>query len=302
MSSSPSANYYRPTEEPEPMDLTQLNIEASVMCLVSKVKFLCGRCGSPAVRLRQPKVRQPIHNQAYTPNPGLNDNEPKTDATANVPACVNVNNNGISAVKETASNKEMNLALSQVVDGVTRKVVKGKGNKFTDGLDLSLTTDWASELRPSMRKLRQAMDHLLKTARLMHSVQRLQQDMKKTSSILTTMYRRDVCFSQSVSVNFTPPKCGFYYSIPFFLDSSINFFGSLVFQLTAIVSAIMAKLWGTSITENYVRILCSLGVLAYFEGLLSLYGSETDMWSDMCVAIEDLCAVNFTIVRSNIQR
>lgn len=55
MSSSPSANYYRPTEEPEPLDLTQLNIEASVMCLVSKVKFLCGRCGSPAVRLRQPK-------------------------------------------------------------------------------------------------------------------------------------------------------------------------------------------------------------------------------------------------------
>lgn len=52
MCSSPSANYYKPTDEPEPWDLTQLNIEASVMCLVSKVKFLCGRCGSPAVRLR----------------------------------------------------------------------------------------------------------------------------------------------------------------------------------------------------------------------------------------------------------
>lgn len=49
MCSSPSANYYKPTDEPEPWDLTQLNIEASVMCLVSKVKFLCGRCGSPAV-------------------------------------------------------------------------------------------------------------------------------------------------------------------------------------------------------------------------------------------------------------
>lgn len=73
-------------------------------------------------------------------------------------------------------------------------------------------------------------------------------------------------------------------------------------QLTAIISAIMAKLWGTSVTENYIRILCSLGPLAYFEGLLSLYGSETDMWGDMCVAIEDLSAVNFTLVRSNIQR
>lgn len=91
----------------------------------------------------------------------------------------------------------MNLALTQAVGEVTRKVKKG--NKFTDGLDLSMTTDWASELRPSMRKLRQAMDGLLKTARLMHSVQRVQQDMKKTSVTLTTMYRRDVCFSQAVS-------------------------------------------------------------------------------------------------------
>lgn len=49
-----------------------------------------------------------------------------------------------------------------------------------------------------MRKLRQAMDGLLKTARLMHSVQRLQQDMRRTSATLATMYRRDVCFSQAV--------------------------------------------------------------------------------------------------------
>lgn len=208
MSSSPSANYYRPTEEPEPLDLTQLNIEASVMCLVSKVKFLCGRCGSPAVRLRQPKantrrgftnIQNTINNQPYASNPNVNnDNENTTIETTNLTANVNVNNNAISSGKEAAVGKELNLALSQVVDGVTRKVTKAKGNKFTDGLDLSLTTDWASELRPSMRKLRQAMDGLLKTARLMHSVQRLQQDMKKTSSILNTMYRRDVCFSQSV--------------------------------------------------------------------------------------------------------
>lgn len=95
------------------------------------------------------------------------------------------------------SSKDLNLALTQAVGEVTRKVKIG--NKFTDGLDLSLTTDWASELRPSMRKLRQAMDGLLKTARLMHSVQRLQQDMKRTSATLATMYRRDVCFSQAVS-------------------------------------------------------------------------------------------------------
>jgi hypothetical protein len=40
---SPSSNYYRPSEEPEPWDLTQLNIEASVISLNSKVKALCGQ-------------------------------------------------------------------------------------------------------------------------------------------------------------------------------------------------------------------------------------------------------------------
>lgn len=109
------------------------------------------------------------------------------------------NSNEIPLTKTgNLSSKDLNLALTQAVGEVTRKVKKG--NKFTDGLDLSLTTDWASELRPSMRKLRQAMDGLLKTARLMHSVQRVQQDMKKTSVTLTTMYRRDVCFSQAVSL------------------------------------------------------------------------------------------------------
>ena len=198
MSSSPSANYYRPTEEPEPLDLTQLNIEASVMCLVSKVKFLCGRCGSPAVRLRQPKsslkrgfgsmppdvvTSQPLSFPSTSSNGSLQAQIPSTP-TSKPPMC----------------SKDLNLALTQAVGEVTRKVKKG--NKFTDGLDLSSTTDWASELRPSMKKLRQAMDGLLKTARLMHSVQRLQQDMKKTSATLAIMYRRDVCFSQAVSGNF----------------------------------------------------------------------------------------------------
>ncbi|XP_055618165.1 type II inositol 3,4-bisphosphate 4-phosphatase isoform X3 [Toxorhynchites rutilus septentrionalis] len=285
MSSSPSANYYRPTEEPEPLDLTQLNIEASVMCLVSKVKFLCGRCGSPAVRLRQPKGCNAARRggtaggpfAALPPDvvtsqplslPYVGDGqEPEQDGSLNAA-------NGLPkdllpgpSGKPPLCSKDLNLALTQAVGEVTRKVKKG--NKFTDGLDLSMTTDWASELRPSMKKLRQAMDGLLKTARLMHSVQRLQQDMKQTSAILAVMYRRDVCFSQA---------------------------------LTAVTSALMAKLWGQNVTENYINLLCNLGPLAYFEGLLSLYGSETDMWGDMSVAIGDLATVSFTLVRSNIQR
>lgn len=117
-----------------------------------------------------------------------------------VPVLDGIVNDLVSPPKSThstSSSKELNLALSEAVGEVTRRVKIG--NKFTDGLDLSLTMDWASELRPSMRKLRQAMDGLLKTARLMHSVQRLQQDMRRTSQTLSTMYRRDVCFSQAVS-------------------------------------------------------------------------------------------------------
>lgn len=186
-----SSDYYRPTEEPEPLDLTQLNVEASVMCLVSKVKFLCGRCGSPAVRLRQPR------NASL--KRGFNSLPPDVAITSQPTVSTESSENSATPTngsKNACTN--LNLALTQAVGEVTRKVKKG--NKFTDGLDLSLTTDWGSELRPSMKKLRQAMDGLLKTARLMHSVQRLQYDMKKVSSQLAIQYRRDVCFSQAVSI------------------------------------------------------------------------------------------------------
>ena len=185
-----SSDFYRPCEEPEPLDLTQLNIEASVMCLVSKVKFLCGRCGSPAVRLRQPRSSISSIKRGSAP-----------DVVTNQPTSLNESNPSTSSAygskASSMNSKDLNLALTQAIGEVARKVKKG--NKFTDGLDLSLTTDWASELRPSMKKLRQAMDGLLKTARLMHSVQRLQQDSKKIGSNLAIMYRRDVCFSQAVS-------------------------------------------------------------------------------------------------------
>lgn len=186
-----STDFYRPCEEPEPLDLTQLNIEASVMCLVSKVKFLCGRCGSPAVRLRQP--RNSISSIKRGSAPDVVTCQPTSDGSSKE-STSSPPTNGIK--NGSMSSKDLNLALTQAVGEVTRKVKKG--NKFTDGLDLSLTTDWASELRPSMKKLRQAMDGLLKTARLMHSVQRLHQDTKKITSNLSIMYRRDVCFSQAV--------------------------------------------------------------------------------------------------------
>lgn len=120
-----------------------------------------------------------------------------------------------------------------------------------------------------MRKLRHAMDGLLKTARLIHSVQRLQQDINLIALNLETVYRRDVCLSQA---------------------------------LTSLITGLMARLWGTDVTEDFINLLIHLGPLAYFEGLLSIYGNEIDMWGDMCIAIEDLAAVNFTLVPSKIKR
>lgn len=72
-------------------------------------------------------------------------------------------------------------------------------NKFTEGLDFASITDWTTELRPSMRKLRQAMDGLLKTARLTHSVFRVQEDRRTAQKACNVRYRRHVCFSQAVS-------------------------------------------------------------------------------------------------------
>lgn len=99
-------------------------------------------------------------------------------------------------IKDPNLNKESE-AVTKAVNSVTKAI--RNGNKFTDGLDLNKINDWVAELRPSMRKLRQAMDGLLKTARLTHSVFRVQEDPKAAQRVCNVRYRRDVCFSQAVS-------------------------------------------------------------------------------------------------------
>ena len=44
--------HYRNGDEPEPIDLTFLNIEASMMCLASKVRTVCGKAHSPTLSNR----------------------------------------------------------------------------------------------------------------------------------------------------------------------------------------------------------------------------------------------------------
>ncbi|EFN61196.1 Type II inositol-3,4-bisphosphate 4-phosphatase [Camponotus floridanus] len=290
MCNSPSANYYKPTDEPEPWDLTQLNIEASVMCLVSKVKFLCGRCSSPAVRLRNksslsrsqslkgclPSNRHNAEVVTIQPKNGLKceesnklldeSNEQRQSSPGLEKPAFSKAKEGITDIYCNSSSNEV----CQAVDSMTRVIKSNSGqrNKFTEGLDFASIVDWTSELRPSMKKLRQAMDGLLKTARLTHSVFRVQEDSKAAQRACNVRYRRDVCFSQA---------------------------------LTALVTGIMAKLWCQRPDPMFLLILTTLGPLVSFEGLLSYYGDEIDMWGDMAVAVEDTHTVTFTLSRCGIQ-
>lgn len=230
MCSSPSANYYKPTDEPEPWDLTQLNIEASVMCLVSKVKFLCGRCGSPAVRLRSSQrgmgrsrsFRGGLSNQTTADessgrNSVVTVQPMSTNGGSNI---LNTSDHIEKKAKENTEDEDRRLEsiglsadmssddmINKAVDTVQKAVNGAVGrngstvrNKFTEGLDFASIVDWTCELRPSMRKLRQAMDGLLKTARLTHSVFRVQEDGRAAQRACNVRYRRDVCFSQAVSL------------------------------------------------------------------------------------------------------
>ncbi|XP_012279459.1 type I inositol 3,4-bisphosphate 4-phosphatase isoform X2 [Orussus abietinus] len=279
MCNSPSANYYKPTDEPEPWDLTQLNIEASVMCLVSKVKFLCGRCSSPAVRLRNKNgLGRSQSLKGCLPNNRVNSGvvtiQPKNGVKSEESSKLLDNSN--ASRQQTSPGMEKPTPafakakeVCQAVDSMTRVIKSNSGqrNKFTEGLDFASIVDWTSELRPSMKKLRQAMDGLLKTARLTHSVFRVQEDAKSAQRACNVRYRRDVCFSQA---------------------------------LTSLVSGLMAKLWCQRPDPMFLLILTTLGPLVSFEGLLSYYGDEIDMWGDMAVAVEDMHTVTFTLSRCGI--
>lgn len=59
----------------------------------------------------------------------------------------------------------------------------------------------------------------------------------------------------------------------------------------------MTRLWSNTVDSLFMRLLMGLGPLVCFEGLLSYYEAEIDMYDDMSVAIEDLRTVLFIITR-----
>ncbi|XP_042884545.1 inositol polyphosphate-4-phosphatase type I A-like isoform X3 [Penaeus japonicus] len=148
----------------------------------------------------------------------------------------------------------------------TQAAVTTNGNhtKESDG-DNQEGLDWVGEVRPSMKKLRQAMDGLMRTARLVHSVFRLQQTPEAAQQAHMIKYRRDICFSQA---------------------------------LTSLVTGLMTRLWCRKADPLFITVLAHLGPLAEFESLVSCHGNDLVMLSDMVVAVEDIGAVEFVMVPS----
>ena len=182
--------HYKLGDEPEPLDLTHLNIEAAILCLSSKVRVMSGARSSSDhdTQMRLPEVTNPN---------------------------------------------------SEAVE------------------------DWAEEVRPSMRKLRQGMDSLLKSTRMMCSVLRLEQSEEAVRLTAEIKQRRDICFSQA---------------------------------LTSLVSSLVTRLWCHPPDPVFISILSTIGPLVCFEGLLSMHGEDVTIYNDMMVAVEDLRAVEFTLV------
>ena len=238
VSDNESSPHYRSGDEPEPIDLTHLNIEASMMCLASKVRSVCGKANSPTLSNRTFRFKELDSLKKTTSYKTQNSNE-------------NIEEKGNKTCQDSHSDTDTESSSFKIPD-------VPKPNNGSEEI-----TDWAGEVRPSMRKLRQGMDSLLKTSRLMCSVLRLQQMKEAVHLTHAVKHRRDVCFSQA---------------------------------LTSLVSALMTRLWCNPPDPVFLSVLTQIGPLVCFEGLLSMHGEDVTIINDMIVAIEDLRAVEFTLI------
>ncbi|KAG8198212.1 hypothetical protein JTE90_015309 [Oedothorax gibbosus] len=125
---------------------------------------------------------------------------------------------------------------------------------------------WTEELMPSIKKLRQAIQCLLKTAKLTYSIISLKESTKCLPLSQKVRHRRDIVFSQA---------------------------------LTSLVTGLMTRLWCRSPDPMFIHMLRTVGVLCHFECLLSCYGDEMGALEDMVVGIDDLRRVLFWLVPSS---
>jgi len=172
---------------PEPWDLTQLNIEASVISLNSKIMTLVGqganitfssfRPNNPIQRAHSVKA----HPSVPSPKLGVG------------PSSLRKSLREESSTSASTEEKREGGKPSLHIPISSSEVTVG-------GKSVDRKEDWSEELRGSLKKLRFAMDGLLKTSRLAHSIFRLQENPEKSHLGFIVKYRRDVCFSQAVSV------------------------------------------------------------------------------------------------------
>ena len=201
------------------------------MCLASKVRTICGKANSPTLSHRTFRFKE-------------------LDCQRKTRCC--------HKARPFSKCHESQLVGEQEDEGFKIPDVPRPGASEEE------IEDWAEEVRPSMRKLRQGMDSLLKTTRMMCSVFRLQQSPEAVRLTASVKHRRDICFSQA---------------------------------LTSLVSALMSRLWSHPPDPVFLSVLTQIGPLVYFEGLLSMHGEDVTIFNDMIVAIEDLRAVEFTLVK-----
>jgi len=265
ISDNEASSHYRSGDEPEPIDLTHLNVEASMMSLASKIRVLCGKANSPTLSNRTFRFRELDSSKKHGLDSiaekisidWMNENERKDDqktkevfgslAEEKEETLIVVNNDTLEENFRAETNPDSSFKIPDVPKPASVEQIE----------------DWAGEVRPSMRKLRQGMDSLLKTSRLVCSVLRLKQVEEAVTLTHEIKYRRDVCFSQA---------------------------------LTSLVSSLMSRLWCRNPDIQFIHMLTELGPLVYFEGLLSLHGEDVTILNDMIVAVEDLRSVEFTLV------
>ncbi len=79
--------HYRAGDEPEPIDLTHLNIEAAMMCLASKVRVLCGRANSPTLSSRTFRFREldSVRNNTSSTPPPTSKNRRHDEISVGIP-------------------------------------------------------------------------------------------------------------------------------------------------------------------------------------------------------------------------
>lgn len=198
---------YKSTDEPEPWDLIQLNIKASLICLSSKIKHFSETLASQSCRNAIPNCSKDEEEEVVKrPSKGyletsFDDDFPQSfsGGTKNSHKLVNAvtpdvspcDDSGIVIDREKLEEESL-LNLSQTP---TNESLSEKPLPRTKDLH----NDWSVEVKPSIRKLRQAIDGLMRTARLTQSVFKLKEVPQNSTYNHSLKYRRDICFSQAVS-------------------------------------------------------------------------------------------------------